>query len=455
MNPNNHGRALACALIVVPAILLSAQDVEASGFAIRENSTTGLGNAFASVPTNTDDITSISTNPAAMTYFTGIQGAASNSYIIPRAEFDGDSASTVGGFTINETNAFDGEDDIGRSALVGAFYTSAEVTDELRLGLAVTSPFGLLTDNSDGWIGRYHALKSSLLTIDVNPVVAYQVTDWLSIGGGFRAVYAEAELSNAIDSSGIASSGASAPNTILPDGRAELYGDDWGFGGNAGIMFEPGKLYAPLEGLRLGVGYRSRVELKVEGETDFEVPAALTGGGAFTDGTDTKAEVDLPESVSFGAHYDLNDQWAVMAQAEWTNWSEFEELLVEFDDNTPDSVTEEDWHDSWFFAVGMTHRPTWLEGLTIRTGFAYDQTPVPTRTRTPRIPDEDRYWLAFGVGYTPYSWLTLDLSYTHIFVPDAEIDLEAGDEGNTFRGNLDGEYRADIDIISFQGTIRF
>ena len=72
-----------------------------------------------------------------------------------------------------------------------------------------------------------------------------------------------------------------------------------------------------------------------------------------------------------------------------------------------------------------------------------------------RVPDEDRYWIAAGVGYAPLPWLNLDRGYTHIFIPDAEIDLAASDEGNTFRGNLSGEYEAHVDIVAVQGAVRF
>ena len=172
--------------------------------------------------------------------------------------------------------------------------------------------------------------------------------------------------------------------------------------------------------------------------------------------TDAKAKVNLPDTVAFGATLDVTDELAVMGQVEWWNWSRFDELRVKFDNAAqPDNITEEDWEDSWFFALGTTYKPKQVEGLTLRLGVAYDESPVPERTRTPRIPDEDRYWIAAGIGYTPLPWLTLDLGYTHIFVRDADIDLKASDPGNEFRGDLSGKYESRIDIIAFQATARF
>ena len=470
MNPNIHGRGLACALIALSVIHLPARDADAAGFAIRENSTSGLGNAFAGVPTNTNDISSIANNPALLGAFDGINFSSSLSYIVPNARFKNGQASTLAPISapIGTTSTFDGNDDISRDALVGASYFSLSLTDELKAGFAVTAPFGLVTDNPDGWVGRYHALKSQVLTFDLNPMLAYRVTDWLSIGGGFRAVYAEAEVGQAIDFGTIlfSATGGALGTPTQQDGRAEVHFSDWGFGGNAGIMFEPGKLYAPLDGLRFGVGYRSRIALEGKGEAHFQddnsgavatlrSPAVANDQTLFTD-TDVTSSLDLPESVTFGLHYDLNDQWAFMTQAEWTKWSEFEELVIEFDNpSQSDSVTEEDWNDSWFFAVGTTYRPDWVEGLSLRLGFAYDQSPIPERTRTPRVPGEDRFWIASGINYQPYSWASVDFGYTHIFVPDADIDLSANDEGSTFRGNLSGKYEANIDIFSLQANLTF
>jgi long-chain fatty acid transport protein len=223
-------------------------------------------------------------------------------------------------------------------------------------------------------------------------------------------------------------------------------------------------MYNPIERLRLGLSYRSSIDLTIDGDTEFDDDAAgvvdLIRLGAsdptlFTK-TDAKAKVDLPDTVAFGATLDVTDEWAVMGQVEWWNWSNFDELRVKFDNaSQPDSVTEENWDDTWFVGVGTTYRPKRVEGLTVRLGFAFDESPVPEKTRTPRIPDEDRYWISAGIGYTPLPWLTVDLGYTHIFMPDADIDLKATDPGNAARGDLSGEYESRIDIIAFQATARF
>ena len=469
MTTTNTKRALACAAIALPMLVFSTQGAQAAGFAVKEQSTSALGNAFAGAVTGIDDLSHSFYNPAMMTYLSGNRAALSLSFIAPNAKFKDGTASTVFTTPIAPTASFTGNEDIGRDALVPAVYGMWSATEDLKVGLSLTVPFGLLTDNPDGWIGRYHALKSELRTIDINPAVAYRVMPGLSVGAGLRAVYAEAELSNAVDAgticaadtspggcNAIATGAGSPPQPTQQDVRAKLNGDDWGFGFNLGVMYEP------IERLRLGAAYRSFVKLDVSAETTFDhSQSGLTGvilqGGNVLIDTDANAAVDLPDSVTFGASYDITDEFTVMAQVEWWNWSRFDELKVEFDNpNQPDNITTEDWKDTWFFALGTTYRPKAVEGLALRLGVAFDESPIPDETRTPRIAGNDRTWIAAGVSYAPLPWLTLDLGYTHIFVKDADIDLVATPTNeNTFRGNLSGTYEAKIDIIALQASARF
>ena len=280
MTSRKSGRTLASALVALPAVIFVAQDALAAGFAIKEQSGSALGNAFAGSASGTDDISYSYYNAAMMGFLSGNHAAIVGSHIRPDSNFKDGRATTANGTTIGTTSQFNGNKDIGRDATLPAMYLMGSVTEELKLGLAVTLPFGLLTDNEDGWEGRYHALKSDLLTIEINPMVAYRVLPNLSVAGGFRALYADAELSNNIDFATI------GQTPFLPgeetDGRAKLQGDDWGFGFTLGLTLEPRK------GTRIGVGYRSEVSHTLSGDVDFDlgtgVGSAVSGAtGAFVD----------------------------------------------------------------------------------------------------------------------------------------------------------------------------
>ena len=105
---------------------------------------------------------------------------------------------------------------------------------------------------------------------------------------------------------------------------------------------------------------------------------------------------------------------------------------------------------SWRVGGGVEYEvnPMWL----LRGGLAYDTTPVQDAFRTPRLPDEDRIWLAVGARYKPTPNFWLDLGYTHIWLSDANSNLPGPPP---VPGTLVGKYKADIDIIGVQGSFRF
>jgi long-chain fatty acid transport protein len=243
-----------------------------AGFALREQSGTSQGHSFASATTGIEDISTMFFNPATMGFQKGHQGSVVTSYIVPRAEFDIDSATNAVGLPILPTSDFTGSDDVSKDALVPASYAMMSLTDDLKLGLAITAPFGLETSNPTGWEGRYHALNSRLTTVNFNPTVAYRINERLSVGAGFIAEYADAKLTSAVDFGGIgASFGVTGALPGLQDGSAEVRGDDWGFGGTAGIM------YQVTNNTRLGLSYRSPVKHKLEGEGQFFLDDAGIG----------------------------------------------------------------------------------------------------------------------------------------------------------------------------------
>lgn len=171
------------------------------------------------------------------------------------------------------------------------------------------------------------------------------------------------------------------------DGKARLEADDWSWGYNLGLIFQE------TDATRLALAYRSKY------------PATLTGDGKLRTSTGVviadkkiKADIDLPETRSFALHHQMNDKWAVMADATWTRWSRSEELNIKSDGVFLGSVKEENWDDSMRYGLGITYN--YNDKLTLRAGIAYDEIPVKNaQFRTAHIADEDRKWVALGASY--------------------------------------------------------
>ena len=228
------------------------------------------------------------------------------------------------------------------------------------LGLGVNVPFGLETNYPDDWVGRYHAVKSELEDGQHQPR--------LRLAADQVAVLPASVFRPSMPTARSATRSTSAPSVPPPasrarlpaqqDGFARLHGDDWAYGWNAGLIVEP------VAGTRLGVAYRSEIDHTLRGDVDFTGDDAGIANiirrstGAFTD-TDASLGLTTPASLSFGVHQDVTPRLArAWREAQWTDWSVFDQLTVKFDNpDQPDSVTEEEWHDAWFLALGSPTRP--------------------------------------------------------------------------------------------------
>jgi long-chain fatty acid transport protein len=447
--------------VLMVSLLAMASPAFSAGFALIEQGVGGLGNAYAGASAIAEDATTIFFNPAGMTRLKGQQALAALHVIMPQSEFKNAGSTlspALGGAALSGNDGGQG----GVTGLAPNLYYAANLDNGWACGLGINAPFGLSTDWNDGWVGRYHALRSEVMTVNINPSLAYRVNEHLSLGAGVSAQYVKAELSNAIDFGSIAfaSSGGLAGTRQQQDGKVKLEADDWGYGYNLGLLLDI------TEDSRVGLSYRSRIKYTAKGDADFTVPASISGipGGLgaglaarFAD-TDVKSEITLPDSASLSYYHRLNPKWAIMADVSWTNWSTFDELRIEFDNPLmPDNVTTENWKDSWRYSLGANYHPS--ERMVVRAGVAYDEEPIPdAESRTPRIPGEDRLWTALGLGYRIGEQAQVDLGYAHLFVKDSKINRQAGTNPageDFFRGTLVGEFENSVDIISLQLAYNF
>ncbi len=421
----------------------------AGGFILFEQGVKGLGNAFAGGSAIIEDATTVFFNPAGMTRLPGSQFAAGLHYISPQAEFENEGSTVSPIFGTGQPLTGGDGGDGGEAALVPHLYFIQQVTDRFYAGIGINSPFGLATEYSRNWVGRYHAVDSELLTVDINPNVAYRANSWFSIGGGVSAQYIDAKLTNAVDYGGIGAVGglATAPQSL--DGYAEMNADDWGWRWNIGLLVEPS------DTLRFGLSYRSDIDYTLEGDADFDIPAGAEPIAAFAGLVDTGAEADitLPGHASLSSYWRFHPRWAIMGDIFWTNWSELNRLLIELDTGQ-NVLTTLDWDDTFRYALGLSfyYNPDW----TFRVGAAYDETPIPSARRcTPRIPGNDRVWTTIGMTCRLFNKFDLDLAYAHLFVDDPDIRKTGLDDEDIPRGALIGTYDASVDIISIQVSAAF
>jgi len=442
----------------------------AAGFALIENSASGMGNAFAGGSAIADDASTVWFNPAGMSRLKGSQITVAGHVLSPTADFTNNGSNlgpNAGGLPLTGP-----EDDGGVSAFVPNFYYVTELEGDAWFGLGVTVPFGLSTDYSDNWIGRYHATKSEVQAININPSFAFKYNSKLAVGVGLSVQYIEATLENRIDSAltcagfqgntgqnpndclhpSFGGTGTLIPGTESQDSSQALQADDWNIGWNIGLLYDLD------DQSRLGFAYRSSMDANLSGDVNFTVdpdfqtiinnnPAAPL----FLSDTGIDAGIELPAQISVSYVRDVNTELTLMADVTWTEWSNFNALVIKFDNlMQPTSTQPENWEDSYRYAIGASYKTT--DKITLRAGLAYDETPVPSaEDRTARIPGDNRTWMSIGMGYVIDANTSIDVGYSHLKVDDTEVNNSIPLSGQ----QLIGSYDADVDILSVQGNFKF
>jgi long-chain fatty acid transport protein len=410
--------------IVAGTLVATAGAATGGGFAIGTQSGSGTGNAFAGGAAAVDDASVAWYNPAGMTFLPpGKQAAFALHALKPSFKFE--NRGSTGLFAAPGTG--DGGDGGDWALVPNAFYTM-DINPKLSFGLALNVPFGLKTEYDSGWRGRFVAIKSEVKTANLNPSLAYKVSDTMSLGAGVSVQKLDAQLTNVLPPTGT--------------NFFDLSADDTQFGFNLGIMVQA------THATRIGASYRSSIKYELEGTAIFNTTPAGN--------SNIQADLRVPDSASFSVFHQLDPKWELMGDITWTNWSTVQQLVVVRTSGPLAGSTLTTlpflWDDTWRFGVGANYRMNAQSKL--RFGVAYDETPTNDLTRTPRLPDQDRTWVAIGWQYKPSKSGTLDLGYAHEFIRDANVNTTA--TGLTCPPHcLTGTFKNKADIISVQYSHQF
>ena len=408
------------------AVALASTQIFASGFALNEQSISGMGTGFAGRSSSADDASTVFGNPAGMARLKREQVTGGVAFIDAHTDISDASSRPNGGTNKGDMVPFMG---------VPMGYYVKPIDDHWAVGFGVYAPFGLVTDYENGFAGKYFGSKSEVTIVTLQPTVSYAFNDKVSIGFG--------PTINRID--GTLESNLSL-NPRAADGTVKIEGDDTALGYNIGIMVQA------LESTRLGLTYHSKVKYKLEGDTkvNYAVLGPL-GNQKF----DASLDITTPESVDFSVTHQLNDQWTLYAGSTWTRWSRLKEISVD-NEGVPaalaargfGTITEEqNWHDTWAHAIGASYQlnKQWV----LRTGLSVDQAPTNNENRSPRIPTGDRKIFSLGAGWSPTDDLTIDVAYSYLREESVKVNNSNG------RQNYSAEYENYANGFGVGATYRF
>jgi long-chain fatty acid transport protein len=390
-------------------------------------------------------------NSAAAANQDGLNVESGAALILPSATLTG-TARTNGGVPVTG----DGSVDIGVDAIVPSTYITYQFKNfdpNLFLGLAINAPTGLKTEPENRWVGSQIAGATSLFTLNVNPMLAYRLSEQLSVGVGAQIQYSKGIFK-------FATGAPTGPNTYFE-------GEDLAAGWTAGIM------YTPTPSTRIGLGWRSQITTTLEGVlATTGSPTGTALDAVVNNGVAAEAELKLPDIVTLSIAQALTPNLRAMATVEWSNWSRLESLDLiaastgnaliastrsgavpganstgEVSAGTALGSISTKWEDGWFFALGLEYDVS--KQLTVRAGGAYEISPITKASeRVSGIPDADRIWASAGFSYHLNQATTIDFGYSHLFVDDALVEREGLGAVEANRVKLNASLDASLDIVS-------
>lgn len=456
--PPRAGSPAARAFLLASPLLFFPCAIQAGSVQLFEHSASSIASSGAN-QAEARDASAIFWNPAALTRLPDSNLSSALHLIEPTGKLrDVSGQTTLGATPITGSNG----GSAGVLSPAASFFYSKALTADTTMGVAVTAPFGNALDYEAGWIGRYHALESALLTLDAGLSVGYQATPNLSVGLGFDLQYAKTTLGNALDLSTTClavstlvaglnaecvANGFATPGNAAVDGRVVLKQDSWAPGWNAGLMWHPSADF------RVGLAYRSKVHHDLKGSANFTkpttLPTAVSTLPGLSNGT-VRTTLTFPESVALSAFYQASKTWAVMGAATWVRWSRVQELRTRFDNGADDSVIALEWENTWRVSAAVSYKAT--PTLTLRSGVAFDQSPTTSAARqTLLIPDADRWVFGIGGSIALSKTASMDFGASRYFFKNLPIE-----QNGLLQGRFSGRYpNAGINVISIQGNYRF
>jgi long-chain fatty acid transport protein len=427
----------AFAILTIPS-LASAQ-----GFGLNEIGSCAVGRAFAATAGGCKDASTIFWNPAGATSLPGwsiIGGAAS---VAIEGTFEQDSTGRVY------------RSDVPTAFVPHVFINHLSANGKLALGIGVYAPYGLTSQWTGDFPGRFIVQKASLQTIYVQPNIAWRLNDRWSIGGGPIVAHSSVELIQGVDLSqtpipGLTSNGRPvtfsalgiAPRTEFA--QARIKGDGMGYGVQLGVM---GRL---TDKLTIGARFMSSLVIKYDdADASFSQvntnlvlggavpnPANPAGPPAIPAGTPVDAlvgpqfasggalvaqqastRISHPAQAQAGLNYTGFDHWSLEGDVAWIGWKQFTDLPIAF--SGPAAANSrtllEQYNNST--AIRLSAEYSFKSDVKLRAGFSGVASAAPDVTVTPLLPEQDREYYTGGVALPLYRNVVLDAAYAYIATP--------------------------------------
>ena len=392
--------------ILITTALLAGVFSYAGGFRVSLQGVKQL--AMAHTSAHTEDASVAFFNPAGISFIPNKLSVAVGGFgAITEVEYQ----------SLETLQSYKTENPLGTPLYAAIAY---KVTNNVSVGLSVTTPFGSTVKWADDWTGREIVQKMELKSFYFQPMVSYKFNDWASIGVSY--IYAK----------GIVDWDKAVTNL----GGTLNINDEKATGSGFGVGF----YLKPSSNLDLSIAYRSPVIMKADnGVATFTgVPEAVLTSPQLNVGADGQdaftAELPLVDEYTIGLTYKITPKWLVSADFNYHGWERYSKLTLDFENaqvgNQADKtvlVSPKNFKNAKTFRIGTQYMLT--DKLAGRLGYYFDESPYEDKYFIPETPSFDASVFTAGLGYK-FGKLGVDLAAALSF-PEAR---KVNNDFLSFRG---------------------
>jgi long-chain fatty acid transport protein len=216
--------------------------------------------------------------------------------------------------------------------------------------------------------------------------------------------------------------------------------DTDGYGWN----IQAGVLWKPVDALEIGVSYTTESRIVTDGRASGNADTQLRNlglGAARSDfAYDAEVTNEFPQEISLGIAWHVTSKLTLSGQLDWINWEgSFNTLEVRLrhgnnkdlnglvaSDKLDDDIPL-NWRDQLVLRAGIEYVVN--DEWTLRAGYAYGRSPVPTHTLTPLTAAVMEHMVSAGVGFKR-GRLSVDFAYQWQIpnsVSTGDSDLASGE----------------------------
>lgn len=428
-----HRSSSVTALFAVLALLAAGLALPAAGDTIEKFQHGGRATAQAGAFTaRADEPSAVTYNPAAIVRLNGLQAQAGADFTNPTDEYN---SSSNGEHRADHNIQF---------PAIGYVTWRPEGHGRLAYGLGVDTPVWYRLDWSSALFpGRFRTRTQEVRLYQVHPVVAYELSDRWSVGGGLRYLFGTLEYG--FNTTGeISFNGAPLPFELQSLAKADI----------DAVTFD---LAVHYDAVAWGAGlvYEGAADFEESGDLsistrDLVVPALQQDILALFPFGTAEQRFELPRRVRTGVWIAPYPELRIELDAVYSGWSSLGNTDVVLRSTQLANFVipqERNWDDTVSLRLGVEGEIS--EAWSIGAGLAWEPSPVPDKTAEPGFSRGDAIVYAIGGTYN-LPTVSIDVGYSFYDFDRREV---GGQE--PLNPGVRGEYQSRDQAWSITGRWRF